>query len=512
MSVDTGIKTKNAWFHQAGGAETSRNGKKSGNTDFSDTWKSVLNESLAGSQTADNRMADNRLSDTRKREWVNDRTARESRQTADRDRQTADRKRDSRDSRSRGLAADSGKISESAAAAAAVEVVAPEDNFQPEVAADVEAGGREAIQDLPAVEEPGGEGAILVPEAMQAAASMDTLMGAGSIFDAAGAVQSTESPDIISTAEVNLTLEEMAAGTAQMATGDGGFRVLAEDGKAAGAERKELRPEDLAGGSGKDQGISELYRNLNAESVSKQESSGTASGGEGEKETFSEMVKYQAEQLRAMTHDDGKRTAFEEAKGPETDNRILEELKRQTKGQEAGFMNRLAIGTGRSAMGIDGAKAGALEEGTGEPIGVPVAEQLKAGLENGLKRELQEFTIKLKPEGLGEIVIHLTSAGERTGVRIGASSPETEKLINSQMMNLKEMLEPLHAEVEEVYHNSQGGMEFAGFGQEMYQQRESSAEQSRHFDGNRRTESDEDLLTEEVVPAEGQTGRLFTYV
>ena len=166
-----------------------------------------------------------------------------------------------------------------------------------------EAGGREAIQDLPAVEEPGGEGAILVPEAMQAAASMDTLMGAGSIFDAAGAVQSTESPDIISTAEVNLTLEEMAAGTAQMATGDGGFRVLAEDGKAAGAERKELRPEDLAGGSGKDQGISELYRNLNAESVSKQESSGTASGGEGEKETFSEMVKYQAEQLRAMTHE-----------------------------------------------------------------------------------------------------------------------------------------------------------------------------------------------------------------
>ena len=108
----------------------------------------------------------------------------------------------------------------------------------------------------------------------------------------------------------------------------------------------------------------------------------------------------------------------------------------------------------------------------------------------------------------------MASANGRTSVSIGVSNPETEKLVNSQMMSLKEMLQPLHAEVEEVYHNSQGGMDFAGFGQELYQNQGQQARGHYHHGMNRGLTADDSVFAQETerMAAESLVRRLYAYV
>ena len=108
----------------------------------------------------------------------------------------------------------------------------------------------------------------------------------------------------------------------------------------------------------------------------------------------------------------------------------------------------------------------------------------------------------------------MASAGGRTSVSIGVANPETEKLVNSQMMSLKEMLEPLHAEVEEVYHNSQGGMDFAGFGQELYQNQGQQARGHYRRGVNQGLMADDGVFIQETerMAAESLVRRLDAYV
>lgn len=55
----------------------------------------------------------------------------------------------------------------------------------------------------------------------------------------------------------------------------------------------------------------------------------------------------------------------------------------------------------------------------------------------------QEFTMKLKPEGLGEITVRLTQDAGKTAVTIATALPETEKLIGAQLGVLQKALEPM---------------------------------------------------------------------
>ena len=81
------------------------------------------------------------------------------------------------------------------------------------------------------------------------------------------------------------------------------------------------------------------------------------------------------------------------------------------------------------------------------------------------------------------------------------------------MMNLKEMLEPLHAEVGEVYHDSQAAMNFLEYGQDMQQQGRQQAFRS----GNRQEaigmpDEEEIYAAAEQMKAQGGLGRLYAYV
>ena len=141
-------------------------------------------------------------------------------------------------------------------------------------------------------------------------------------------------------------------------------------------------------------------------------------------------------------------------------------------------------------------------------------EQLKTGLEQGIKTGMKELTVHLKPEGLGDIVIHIAGTDGKMSVRIGVTNPETEKLVTSQMESLKDMLRPLNTEVAEVYRDSQGTMDFAGYDQQMQDHRGQQAQPHyRYYGGDDNAGSDEDILMEaQRMMAESRMSRLYAYV
>lgn len=148
---------------------------------------------------------------------------------------------------------------------------------------------------------------------------------------------------------------------------------------------------------------------------------------------------------------------------------------------------------------------------------IPLTEQLRAGIEQGIKRELSQFTIRLKPEGLGEILVHMTSAGGKIALSIGVSSHETQKLLSGEMMHLKETLEPLHAEVQEIYHNSQGGMDMMsyeqGFFRNQQQDRTGTVRRNPVRAGDAEEEDGaENLKLEEIGLSRAEYGRLSAYI
>lgn len=191
---------------------------------------------------------------------------------------------------------------------------------------------------------------------------------------------------------------------------------------------------------------------------------------------------------------------------PKEVNQVLEELKRNAEAKGLDLTDK-AVQTRMncSLRPVSGA-------GT-QLADTPVLEQLKTGLERAVGTGTQELTIHLKPEGLGDIVVHLANAGEKMTVRIGVTNPETEKLVTSQMESLKDMLRPLNAEVQEVYHSSQNAMDFSGFSQQMPEHRGQRAHTDYVYRDGTGSGSEEDLRMEaERMMAESHMSRLYAYI
>lgn len=147
----------------------------------------------------------------------------------------------------------------------------------------------------------------------------------------------------------------------------------------------------------------------------------------------------------------------------------------------------------------------------------PLPDQLRAGIEQGVEKNLNQFTIRLKPEGLGEILVHMTSTGGKVSLSIGVSNLDTQKLLSSEMMHLKETLQPLHAEVQEIYHNSQGGMDMMSYEQGFFrnQQNHTPGTGHRRLTGGRISEEEEEadrIPLADSVSSRLDYGRLSAYI
>lgn len=142
-----------------------------------------------------------------------------------------------------------------------------------------------------------------------------------------------------------------------------------------------------------------------------------------------------------------------------------------------------------------------------------VVNQVKENILKNLGDGDSEFTIRLKPESLGEITIKMVQSEGKISMSILTASTETAKLLNQSVEALKNALRPLQAEVREIIprpeqadSSQQSG--FFGSGFESFQHQQ-------HYTSQQPAYYPEHLMTEEPeiqeAPAEVPAG-LNAYV
>lgn len=91
---------------------------------------------------------------------------------------------------------------------------------------------------------------------------------------------------------------------------------------------------------------------------------------------------------------------------------------------------------------------------TEKAVQIPREEQILTQLETGIRENLEvgkrEFTMKLKPESLGEITVRLTEEADKMTLHIVTASHKTAGLINDELSTLRQVMAPLQVEVHEA--------------------------------------------------------------
>lgn len=85
-----------------------------------------------------------------------------------------------------------------------------------------------------------------------------------------------------------------------------------------------------------------------------------------------------------------------------------------------------------------------------QPEMTDIVQQLKKGILENTAKGKNEFVVRLKPEGIGEIVVKLAEDKSRISLSIFTASTQTAKLISDEVATLQNALRPLHAEVQQV--------------------------------------------------------------
>lgn len=158
----------------------------------------------------------------------------------------------------------------------------------------------------------------------------------------------------------------------------------------------------------------------------------------------------------------------------------------------------------------------------GQQADVDPAEFLKqvhTGLLKGLDAGKQEFVMKLRPEGLGELTVKLAELGGKMTLAITATSAQTQKLLNAELYNLREVMKPYQVEVEQVVTaKEQASSQFSGqFGQQNFSEHQHDG-MYRQFDrpgqswnGNE-TEEQTDSVPLDFLNTARFTGGLNAYI
>ena len=79
-----------------------------------------------------------------------------------------------------------------------------------------------------------------------------------------------------------------------------------------------------------------------------------------------------------------------------------------------------------------------------------LSKQISTGISERLREGKSEFTIKLRPEKLGEITVKLIEESGKMTLRIETVRSETARLINNDLSALREAVRPMQVEVHEA--------------------------------------------------------------
>ena len=94
--------------------------------------------------------------------------------------------------------------------------------------------------------------------------------------------------------------------------------------------------------------------------------------------------------------------------------------------------------------------------------------QIKTAADANVNQGNNDFTIKLRPEGLGEITVKLVSQDGRITLSLSASDANVQKLLGSEINNLREVMRPYNVEVSQVVESNEASM--ADLQQQLQQQ------------------------------------------
>lgn len=79
-----------------------------------------------------------------------------------------------------------------------------------------------------------------------------------------------------------------------------------------------------------------------------------------------------------------------------------------------------------------------------------VFDQIKTSVTQHAQEGASDFTIKLKPEGLGEITVKLLDDGGKITLSLAASNANVQRLLSSELNNLRDIMRPYNVEVAQV--------------------------------------------------------------
>lgn len=144
-----------------------------------------------------------------------------------------------------------------------------------------------------------------------------------------------------------------------------------------------------------------------------------------------------------------------------------------------------------------------------------IADQLKTGILDNLRQGKNEFVVKLKPEGLGEITVKLTESKNEISLRILTSSAAVGRMIANDVNALQNALRPLRAQVQEIVtvpaaqENAAGTMLTGGQGEQQFAWHYQNQQQP----GSGRTHAEDggdfEDLVEEAVPDDANVNVLI---
>lgn len=110
-----------------------------------------------------------------------------------------------------------------------------------------------------------------------------------------------------------------------------------------------------------------------------------------------------------------------------------------------------------------------------------LSEQIKNGISSGALTDKKEFSVKLKPEGLGEVTVRLISEQNKVSVSIVTATAEAAKALNNQLPTLRETMRAMQIEVRDVTTQAENNFEAAQQSLQRQQQ-----QQQNQFTENRR--------------------------
>lgn len=139
----------------------------------------------------------------------------------------------------------------------------------------------------------------------------------------------------------------------------------------------------------------------------------------------------------------------------------------------------------------------------------PVLTQMQDGIIKGIQQGEEQFTIKLLPEGLGEVEVRLTKTAEGMLLNLVTKNAETQRVLTAEIDALRDQMRAFKVDVDSILTQQQDDFlnRQRSFEQQAWQSRQNSAGSRRQSAAN----DEPDVVELQAAPRQ-LSGALDTYI